>query len=143
MILRSLAIALALHATSVSAARISRADRSAVLNASADLLEERYVFPDRGKALAASLRADAQADRFRDAADSRDFTAALTTRLRELSGDGHLGIDYSEKPLAADKTKAESSYTAAELERWYGAHLNHGFEQVRRLEGTIGSPDPR
>jgi C-terminal processing protease CtpA/Prc len=122
---------------------VSRADRSAVLNASADLLEARYVFPDRGKALAARLRADARTDRFKDASSSKDFTAALTARLRELSGDGHLGIDYSEKPLAADKTEAASSYTAAEMERWYGAHLNHGFEQVRRLEGNIGYLDLR
>jgi hypothetical protein len=143
MILRLLSLALlSLSAVSAPAAPVSPADRKIVLEAAADLLETRYVFPDRGKALAATLRADAKADRFKHADDSKEFTAAVTERLRTLSADGHLGIDYSEKPLAAD-SKAETSYTAAEMERWYGAHINHGFEQIRRLDGNIGYLDLR
>jgi C-terminal processing protease CtpA/Prc len=114
-----------------------------VLQTAATLLESRYVFPDKGKKLAASLRADARTDRFRAAATAKEFTAAFTEYLRSLSGDGHLGLDHSEKPLASDKSEAETSYTAAEMERWYGAHINHGFEQIRRLDGNIGYLDLR
>jgi hypothetical protein len=143
MIMRMLlAGLLGLSAASSIAAPVSRADRKAVLETAADLLESRYVFPDRGKALAATLRNDARTDRFKQADDSKEFTAAVTERLRALSADGHLGLDYSEKPLSAD-TQAEAGYTAAEMERWYGAHINHGFEQVRRLEGNVGYLDLR
>jgi C-terminal processing protease CtpA/Prc len=128
---------------SVAAKVLARADRAAVLEASAVLLEQRYVFADQGRKLAAQLRSDGHSDHFRNATEPKAFAAALTERLRALSGDGHLGLDYSEKPLAADKAEAESTYSAAEMERWYGAHLNHGFEQVRRLEGNIGYLDLR
>jgi len=124
-------------AGAAGAAPVSRADRTAVLEAAADLLERRYVFPDRGRKLAARLRADARADRFRDAADRKAFANAVTDRLRALSGDGHLGLDHSDKVLG-ESVEAETSYTAAEMERWYGAHINHGFEQVARLDGNIG-----
>lgn len=126
----------------VTAAPVTKAERAAVLEAAAKQFETRYVFPDQGRRLAASLRSDARSDRFRDATEPKAFAVAVTERMRALSGDGHLGLDHSEKPLAAD-TEAEASYTAAEMERWYGAHLNHGFEQLRRLEGNIGYLDLR
>jgi hypothetical protein len=63
----------------------------------------------------------------------------MTERLRTLSQDGHLALEYSDKPLLADD--AEAGFSAREMERWYGAHLNHGFEQVARLEGNVGYLD--
>ena len=132
-----------LFARSVSAAPISRAEKSAVLDAAAELLERRYVVPEQGVRLAASLRLDARADYFRNATEPKAFAEAVTVRLRELSGDGHLGLDHSAKPLPSGEASAEASYTASEMERWYGVRLNHGFEQVRRLEGNIGYLDLR
>lgn len=132
-----------LSATMVSAAPVSQADRAAVLQSAADLLEQRYVNPEKGRKLAAQLRADARRGTFDRAADPRSFALAFTERLRDLSADGHLGLDYSETPLPTDQAEADAGYTAAEMERWYGAHLNHGFEQVRRLEGNIGYLDLR
>ena len=129
-------------ATSAAAAPVTRADRTQVLETAARLFETRYVFPDMGRDLATTLRADARGDRFRAATEPKAFAEAVTARLRELSKDGHLGLDYSEKELGADEA-AEASYTEAEMDRWYGAHLNHGFEQVRRLDGNVGYLDLR
>ena len=118
-------------------------DRRAVLAAVANLIEQRYVFEDVGRTLAAELRRAAAADRWSGISDPSLFAETLTAHLRERSRDGHLGLSYSEKPLPDDAESAERSYTAAEMERYYGAHLNYGFEQLRRLEGNIGYLDLR
>ena len=59
----------------------------------------------------------------------------MTKRLREISGDGHLGLSYSEKALPEDG--GEVSFSAAEMEKYYGGHLNHGIEKIERLPGNI------
>jgi C-terminal processing protease CtpA/Prc len=63
--------------------------------------------------------------------------------LRSASGDGHLGPSYRATPLAEEVEAAERTYTAEEMDRWYGPHLNYGFEQVRRVDGNIGYLDLR
>lgn len=44
---------------------------------------------------------------------------------------------------ASDYAAAEASYSAAEMERRYGKHLNHGFEKIERLPGNVGYLDLR
>ncbi len=143
MIRALLGAAALLVANAAMAEPLDAQRRSEVLNGAAALIETRYVYADRGQALAGQLRDDARRDRFAGESDPKAFAKAMTVRLRELSGDGHLGLDYSETPLPPDRNDAEAQFTAAEMERFYGAHLNHGFEQVARLEGNIGYLDLR
>ena len=112
---------------------ISAEDRATVIRNGADLLEQRYVDPDAGKRLAAKLHQSET--RWADIRDARQFAEAVTQWLRRESGDGHLGLSFSEKPIPADQ--GEGSFSAAEMERFYGAHLNHGVEKIERLEGNI------
>ena len=118
-------------------------DRRAILLATADLVETRYVIEDTGRALSEQLRRDATADRWREETEPEAFAAAITAHLRSASGDGHLGLSYRATPLPAEDTSAERTHTAEEMDRWYGPHLNYGFEQVRRLDGNIGYLDLR
>ena len=122
---------------------ITADDRKAVLLGAANLIEARYVLEDTARALAGQLRRDAAADRWRDTSDPEAFAAAVTAHLRAASADGHLGLSYRATPLAGDAEVAERTYTAEEMDRWYGPHLNYGFEQVRRLDGNIGYLDLR
>jgi hypothetical protein len=123
--------------------RLTHEDRRAVLLDAADLIGNRYVLEDVGRTIAAQLRRDAESDRWSTITDPSAFADALTAHLRAISGDGHLALSYSAKPLPDDEESAERKYTAEEMERWYGAHLNYGFEQVRRLDGNIGYLDLR
>lgn len=97
------------------------AERRAVLRAVADLIRDRYVGADRAPRIAAAVREDARIDRFADASSDEDFAAKVTARLRTLTGDGHFAL---EKRAAA---KRDGTGDEAELKRWYGAHVNHGF----------------
>jgi hypothetical protein len=128
---------------SLAQPRLTADDRRAVVLSVADLIERRYVLEDVASGVARQLRSDAVADRWSATSDPVAFAETLTAHLRSIAGDGHLALSYSARPLPPDAADAEQSYSAEEMERWYGAHLNYGFEQVRRLEHNIGYLDLR
>jgi len=113
-------------------------DRRAVVARVAELLEARYVDAQKGKTLARQIRRDSTARRWPEISGDEEFAKTVTARLRELSKDGHLSLDYSAKELAADAESAEEAFGADEFEKWYGVGVNHGFEEFRRFEGNIG-----
>ncbi|MEO8061170.1 MAG: S41 family peptidase [Pseudomonadota bacterium] len=113
-------------------------ERHAVLARVAELLETRYVDAKRGKELARQIRRDSDSRLWRAVSDDEAFAKAVTARLRELSRDGHLSLDYSAKALTAEAESAEATFGADEFEKWYGGGVNHGFEEIRRFEGNIG-----
>jgi Peptidase family S41/N-terminal domain of Peptidase_S41 in eukaryotic IRBP len=117
----------------LSAASLSPNDRSEVVRSAARLIEERYVDPGRAQTIAGKLR-DAES-LWASVTDPQSFADAVTKWLREISGDGHLGLSYSEKVLP--EQTGEESFSAAEMEKYYGAHLNHGIEKIERLPGNI------
>ena len=122
-----------LLAIQVSAAPLSPNERSQVIQNAARLIEERYVDAERAREIAQSLR-EAEA-RWAGMTDSQSFAEAVTKWLRDVSGDGHLGLSYSEKEIPEDE--GEESFSVAEMEKYYGAHLNHGIEKIDRLAGNI------
>lgn len=112
---------------------LSAADRAEVIANSATLLERRYVDAKQGARLAGRLRG-AQS-RWSGINDPRAFADALTKWLRQESGDGHLGLSFSEQPIA--EQAGENAFSASEMERWYGPQVNHGIEKIERLDGNI------
>ena len=115
------------------AASVTAEDRSEILQNAARLIEERYVDAEKGKRIGGELRQ--AGPRWDKIADAKLFAEAITKWLRENSGDGHLGLSYSEKAIPEET--GESSFSAAEMEKYYGAHLNHGIEKIERLPGNI------
>lgn len=112
---------------------LSSADRIEIIGNSAKLLETRYVDPKLGAELAQRL--PAASDDWRAISDPEEFARVVTAWLREQSGDGHLGLSYSETPISGNGGEVE--FSAAKMEQWYGAHLNHGVEKIERLDGNI------
>ncbi|MGV1685004.1 S41 family peptidase [Sphingopyxis sp. NJF-3] len=112
---------------------ITDADRTATLDAVATLLETRYVDPGKGVELGDALRK--AEPMWRAITDGPALADALTAWLRRESGDGHLALDYSARPIPAEG--GDEAFTAEEVERFYGAHLNHGVEKIERLDGNI------
>lgn len=127
------ALCAALTYAPVAASPLEDADREAVIEKSAELLEARYVDAALGAELSARL-VTASAE-WREIDDPEEFARIVTNWLREQSGDGHLGLSYSETPIR--EKDGEDVFSAAEMERWYGAHLNHGVEKIERFEGNI------
>ena len=108
--------------------------RTEVIDSVARLLEARYVDPAIGRRLAADLR---RAPARWNAIDGEQaFAKAVTEWLRQHSADGHLSLDYSVKPIVQDEP-ASSSFADAEMDRYYGASVNHGVRRFEWLPGTI------
>ena len=133
------ALAAVLCLAEALAAAESVTERRAAITRAADLLESNYVYPDRGRALAEHLRREVQ-ESWVIAGGPEDFARAFTGKLRGLSTDGHFHVDFREGGGAAAE---ETTFGAAEFEKYYGKAVNHGFEQVRRLDGDVGYLDLR
>lgn len=109
------------------------AEQRTIVERSAALIEARYVDSVAGRRIATALRRSV--DRWRTPIAPDSFAVAMTAHLRQLSGDGHLGLSYSETPIA-DST-GEGAFANAEADRWYGAQLNHGIERIERLADNV------
>lgn len=118
------------------------ADKTAVIEKVMVHLETDYVDSAAGQKGANSLREGLASGQFDTAMSAPLFAKTLSNLLQEITGDGHLNVEYSEDPLP-ETDDSMASYSADEMERWYGAHLNFGVERVARLDGNIGLIDLR
>lgn len=131
-----LALLCAMSPDITSAQALDNSDRREVVLGAATLIEQRYVYADRGLEIANALRGDA--NRFSET-DPEAFAAALTTRLRGLSADGHFAVEHRrEEAGGGDNQATEDTHIAQMMDQWYGKSVNHGFESVQRLEGGVG-----
>jgi C-terminal processing protease CtpA/Prc len=129
-----LAIFLMLASPSMSfATPINSADRREVIDATARLLETRYVDPAAGHKLAQDIRR--ASSKWRNIRSGEELAKAVTDWLRKRSKDGHFALDYSSKPIPAEG--GEAAFSTEEIERYYGTHVNHGVQKIERLEGNI------
>ena len=117
----------------IMAQAVSDVDREEIIESSALLLKSRYVDPELGADLANRLPTASES--WSDISDPEEFARVVTQWLRDQSKDGHLGLSYSAEPIVAND--GETAFSASEMERWYGAHINHGVEKIERLEGNI------
>lgn len=134
-----LIVAMALATTPMArAAEVTQADRASVVAAVVSHLESEYVDLTVGRKAAQQLRRRFNAAALRKAGTGIAFADALTHALREETRDGHLKVEFSEKALSEDAAAADQQFSAQEMQRYYGAHLNFGVRKVERLEGNIG-----
>jgi hypothetical protein len=117
--------------TSAIAAELTAADQRRIARAAADIIERRYVDPADGREIARALRAE----KWTGGLEGETFAKQMTAWLRARSKDGHFALDYSAKPIP--EAGGEATFSQAEMERFYGAQLNHGVERVERLGGNI------
>ena len=129
-------------AVSAHAANVHEQDRQQVLEAVIAHLRSDYIDPGVGERAALALRKDMDAGRFNSFAGGRSFADALSRRIQGLTDDGHLNVEYSAEPINA-RPDAEEEYSDAQMERWYGAHINYGVNRVERLDDNIGYLDLR
>jgi hypothetical protein len=116
-----------------AAAVFDRAAQLEVIDAAADVIESRYVDEDKAHGIAKALRLSE--DRWKEPRDGNSFAKEATAFLRSISGDGHLGLSYSEKVIP--QQDGDAVFSAAEMERWYGPQINHGVEKIERLPGNV------
>lgn len=108
----------------------------------AKLVEENYVFAEKGRKIGAHFLSEHNGGKFKGAKDWQAFGKIATGVLRGFSGDGHLFVEYNPKQAKEllnerndlTETEAESSFFYGELAR----EKNYGFSEVRILDGNLG-----
>lgn len=132
----------ALILVSIAAASVTEQDKTIVVEAVAEHLATDYVGTEVGRDAAVELRRLHDDGAFASQRDGKAFADAITTTLHNLTDDGHLGVQYSDEPLAVSD-EGKEDFAADERERWYGAHLNFGVQKAERLDGNVGLLDLR
>jgi len=104
-------------------------------------VERHYIFPDQARAAIAALRERQRAGDFGRIDSAIELTDALTAVLREVTGDRHLSVDFSEQPIPMPSQTSEA--VSSETRFVERRQLNFGFAAVQRLEFNIGYLDLR
>jgi hypothetical protein len=116
-------------------------ERAAVVERIADLLAERYVFPDVAAECGAALRAQLAAGELDDLSDPEAFADRLTRSLQAVSHDKHMRVRVRPPERAQLEREHPARAQARQLDRM--RQQNFGFERVERLEGNVGYLDMR
>ena len=122
---------------------LSLDDRAQVVEAVATHLETDYVESESiGIAAARQFRTDFYGGTFDGIVEGEAFANLLSARLQELTGDGHLTVEFSETAIDEGE-EAQAAFDASQMERWYGAGINYGVQSIERLDGNTGYLDLR
>src|SRR5690606_627522 len=105
------AAVLLLCASPTQAGDVSPEEQAEVIRAAATLIEARYVDADKAAVIANDVRR--MADTRPSPMKGKAFAEEMTERFREVSGDGHLGLSYSEVPIP--EQDGDARFDAGEL----------------------------
>lgn len=108
----------------------------------AKLVEDNYVFAEKGKKIGAHFLSEHKAGKFKGAKDWRAFGKIATEVLRSFSGDGHLFVDYNPQRVS-ELLRERTDTTDAETQSafFYGEKArenNYGFSEVKIMDGNLG-----
>ncbi|HVI44625.1 MAG TPA: S41 family peptidase [Chitinophaga sp.] len=121
---------------------ISQAEISASVGAIATMIDEHYVYKEKGTAIAQHLLAQEKQRVFEHVRYWKEFDSLTNTILRSYSQDGHLYVRFSPEKVKALRergTKPDNQHGADDF--FYGEEArrnNYGFKEVTVLEGNTG-----
>lgn len=127
---------------------LTQQNQKEIINKLIILLEDNYIFPEKGKEIGINLLKGFNDGNYRKLSDPQSFAKQITFDLQHLSHDKHLSIEYN--PQRVQELRTEKSIpTKEELKeikkRRYEKQRrnNFGFRKVEILEGNIGYLDLR
>ena len=130
-------------AAAADEAPLTAADRRAVVEQLGQTLEAKYVYPDKAKTIAATLRRNLDAGDYDAASDRSTLASELTDDLIAASNDLHFSVGVDPEWVASYAARQDPVRAAAlrEDERRNEARRNFGFAGLRYLDGNIAYVD--
>lgn len=124
-------------------APFTAAEKRAVVEQLGQTLEANYVYPDKAKTIAATLRRHLDAGDYDAATDRHKLASELTDDLVEASNDLHFAVGVDPAWVADYAARQDPARVAAlrEDERQGEARKNFGFAGLRYLDGNIAYLD--
>ncbi len=86
--------------------QVTAAGRQQLVDSLSREVDQRYVFPDTAKKVAASLREQQARGAYEDIASARQLAEALTQQIQATSGDRHMRVVFSDQPIPESKPAA-------------------------------------
>lgn len=126
---------------------LSKKEVESAITTIAKLIDDNYVFPEKGKQIATRLLQEYKNGRFNQIRGWNTFDSIATQCLRSFSHDGHLYVHNDSKAvkeLLAAQTQAVDSNSTEQFSYdpfYYGTEAiekNFGFREVKILEDNIG-----
>lgn len=119
--------------------KLGAEEKKAVVEAAVTVLQKQYVFPEIAQKMASLIRRNLKAGKYALLDDPQAFAAKLTKDLQSVSHDRHLGVRFAPQRIFEMKTPDEAKKKAAEEFRKKLSRMNnHGFKEVKLLDGNIG-----
>lgn len=117
---------------------IDAATRSEVLEAVIRNMRDYYVFPKVGDEVGRDVGERRLKREYDSITSAAELAKVLTARLREITKDKHVSVNYSYKPVPERREGAPPTAEERRGLRNYGETVNYGFESVERLAGNVG-----
>ena len=120
--------------------RITSAERDEIIKDVLDALREGYVYPEVAEKMAAAVETKVKAGAYDDITDDAALTRRLSSDLREISKDGHLGVGImpAEPESAGAEADDEDEKHISDAQRAMMRRENYGFRKAELLPGNIG-----
>ncbi|MBK6733546.1 MAG: S41 family peptidase [bacterium] len=114
---------------------LDAARRAAIVDSVTAAIDTVYVFPDVARAMVTDVRTRLAEGRYDAIERPEEFAQRLTTDLRTISHDLHLGVRTELPPPPAAR---EDPAVARRLEREWEQRSNYGFAKLEILDGNVG-----
>lgn len=120
--------------------KVNTEEKKLVVDSIALFMEEKYVFPDKGKEMGQLVLNNLKAGKYDGISDPQDFAAALTEDLRSVNHDRHIGVMYGPEMIAMIR-KGQKDETKKEMEEYMKQQqerINFNFKEIKILPGNVG-----
>jgi hypothetical protein len=128
--------------------KLTRQDHKEIVDRISILLEENYLFPERGKEIGVYLQKQLQEQEYDELSNPKLFAKQITFDLQQINQDKHLSLVFD--PQRVKELKIEESQPSEEELRQIEQRRiqrrrrdNFGFRKVEILEGNVGYLDLR
>ncbi|MEM1402693.1 MAG: S41 family peptidase [Pseudomonadota bacterium] len=125
-----------------AATAITWDDGDSVVAAIVEHLRHDYVEAEVGRGAAQRLEERWAEGWLVEQSDGEALASELSRWLQEATGDGHLNVEYSRVQVDANAAENEE-FAVAEMEKYYGAHINFGVQHAGRVGDNVGYLDLR
>ncbi len=140
-----LPVLITLLAISANAQNLSKKERTEVIAAISQQLNDNYVFPDVAKKMTTYIKKRQKKGHYKKITDTQEFSNVLTEDLLSVSHDKHIRVIFNPEGIARqnlavtpeDQEKLQQRRTAMMQKG------NFGFKEVKILDGNIGYLDLR
>lgn len=117
---------------------LTPATRRATIDSLLFKLESHYVYSGVAKKMADAIRNRDKTHAYDTISNGQVFAKTLTDDLHTVSGDGHLGVDYTATLIPPETPGEPPTQQVIDDFKNRGASDNYGFRKIEILEGNIG-----